>query len=166
MKSWGLVLGIGLWLSSGGAQAETFHQIADGAVQAVWDGLERCGLKRMNAYDPRLPRPQIPASEAVVNSRGQVLAYTLDGSPFFNTTYEFKNPNGGMIHSVSYGYYAIGFLTPYGGSVAAANSANVGGTLTVNTLCRGRTIPPAYFQACIRSEWIDVIVKQLCRFPN
>ena len=43
-------------------QASPFPPLAQSSLQAVWKGLEDCGLKKVDAYHPSLPRPQTPAA--------------------------------------------------------------------------------------------------------
>ena len=146
-------------------QASPFPPLAQSSLQAVWKGLEDCGLKKVDAYHPSLPRPQTPADLAIVNSNGQVLAYYLEVYGI-GATALFKNLNGGMVHRVSYGREAIQYLTPYAGTIAHGNRFMTVGGPGYNLYCRSQPVNANGFQACIQQRFINVIVGQLCRFAQ
>jgi hypothetical protein len=58
------------------------------------------------------------------------------------------------------------FSTPYGGTVANVIWVNSGAGPYQQFSCRGQLIPGQSFYACVKINWIDVIVRQLCRFPG
>lgn len=144
-----------------------YQEIAFKSIGFVWDGLKACGLLRLNAYDPRLPRPHIPATEAVVTTRGNILAYSLDRTVgWIPQVYELKNPNGGENHFVAYTANSVGFQTPYGGIVASVNTVATTGAVYPQFMCRGRVTTYEVFEQCLKELWINTITAQLCRFAD
>lgn len=142
-----------------------FPPIGNKAIQLAWKKIEACGLKRMSAFDPRLPAPLVPAQEAVVSARGQLLAYYMESyAGGFGA--EFKNPTGGYGHSVWYTNGNIAFRTPYAGTVAHGNTfATVGGP-GVNLYCQSTPVNSNQFLNCIEALWVNVVAAQLCQFAN
>jgi hypothetical protein len=149
------------------ASALTLPQAGSGSVKAVWKGLEDCGLKVVDAYDPHLPRPQVPADLAIVVGNSRVLAYYLE-TYGFGITQLFKNPNGGMVHSVSYNRDEIRWVTPLAGTIAHANRFMTVGGPGFNLYCHSTPLygdgAEAAFKACVQHAFVDVIVRQLCSF--
>ncbi len=143
----------------------TFHDVAHQVLNDTWNELYRCGLQRIDAYDPRLPRPQVPAIDAVVNSKWIVLAYTNEEFGSGATYYAFKNPNGGLPHSVTYGRDRIEFTTPYAGVIASASRAMTVGGPIYTYRCANQYMDPNNWAACVRNYYTMVIANQLCRYP-
>ncbi len=140
-------------------------QIARDAAQAVADGLNDCGLLRWNAYDPRLPRPLIPAQEAVVSPSTGLLAYYNDWFGYGGEVLEWKSPNGGQNHNVSFNNEQIAFVTPYQGTVAHGNGYVTPFGVGFNFYCFSQPLANVnQFYQCIQANFVNVIVQQLCRF--
>ena len=137
--------------------ANNFPQAGRESVQNVKQALQKCGLVEMDAYDPRLPRPQVPADTAILNQAGALLAYYIGTAGF----QAFKTPNG--VHSVSYGRQGIQWVTPYFGTVAHGNRFMTVAGPGYNLYCNSVPVNYAGFQACVQQGWVDVIVNQLCR---
>lgn len=163
---WGIVLLPSVLSAHFLAPNQSYSKWANQAIEEVWTGLNACGLSRLDANDPRLPAPRVPATDAIVNGSGRLLAYTLDTTGyFFPPAYTFKNPNGGFVHTTTFSAYGLSFNTPYGGTVAMSNIVNSGNGPYYQFFCRGQLIPAQNFYACVKANWIDVITQQLCRFP-
>lgn len=140
-------------------------ELAYRVVGETWNELFRCGLRKMDAYDPRLPRPIVPARYAVVNSKWQVLAYTNEEYGVGFASYAFKNPNGSYRHAVSFGEEWLDFVTPYQGTVASANRVLTVGGPSITYRCFSQVIDPVGWQQCVRARFTMLIADQLCRFP-
>lgn len=140
-----------------------FPRIGNQAIERVWSRLQACGLIRMSAFDPRLPPPSVPAQEAVVSPRGQLLAYYMEnyGAGF---SAGFKNPNGGYNHSVSYTNGNIRFVTPYEGVVVHGNTFAMVGGVGTNLYCASTPVPYQVFLDCIEARWVNRITGQLCPY--
>lgn len=152
-------------LAPGVAQASPFSRDARRDVDEVWRGLQSCGLRLLDAHDPSLPRPQTPADIAIVTSQGRLLAYYLETFGL-GTTLKFKNPNGGMVHRVSFSRSDLKYLTPYAGTVAHGNRFMTVGGPRYHYYCRSRRVSAAQFKACTTRRFVDVVVRQLCRFAT
>lgn len=139
----------------------TFQEAGAQSFLAIQAGLQKCGLVEMNAYDPRLPRPQVPADTAIVNKRGRVLAYYIQFNNY-GTTQILKNPNGGMVHSVTYSREHIQWVTPLAGTIAHGNRFMTVGGPGYNLYCRSVPVLFPAFQACVQQGFVDVVVAQLC----
>lgn len=145
---------------------QSFPNLGYQTVQEIWTQLRYYGLLEMNAWDVTLPRPQVPALRAVVSVRNGLLAYYDEETGFGGSTLVFKNPNGGLRHSVSFNRETIQFTTPYQGNVAHAN-----GFMTVNGpgyhfYCQSRPVTEAAFYRCIEQRFVRLIVDQLRRYTH
>jgi hypothetical protein len=153
------------------AQAESysgyapFPKVGNRAVSLVWERLEQCGLTRVSAFHPSLPPPSVPAQEAILSPRGELLAYYMEeyGGGF---SASFKNPNGSYKHSVSYNNGHIRFVTPYVGVVAQGNTFATVGAVGMNLYCRSVPVDSPLFLDCIEAGWVNQIVGLLCPYGN
>ena len=143
-----------------------FEELASFTHASVWRDLNRCGLLRLKAHDPRLPWPMVPADEAVVTRYGRLLAYTYRDFLSLGDRIEFKNPNGSFPHTIRLSKDFIFFVTPYSGIVARAErySTATGPKLRLN--CRNWEVPPEEFNRCIDREFVGLISDQLCRWSE
>lgn len=145
-----------------------YWKTAAQSVDKVWQRLAACGLNRLDARDPRLPFPNLPADSAVLNKRGQILAYYWE--MFGNRggiSFGFKNPNGSWPHTVSFLQDSISFNTPNFGTVAQSSRYWVGRATQYHFRCRQMDIPTLdLFEKCIEREWVNNIANQLCRYRN
>jgi hypothetical protein len=149
---------------AGHKEFHSFGQFAMHTMEQTWSEINDCGLLRWDAHDPRLPHPQVPADEAVVSSRALVLAYYYERLGHGNSL-EFKNPNGGMKHSVRYTSDDISFVTPYAGTVARANRFYTVEGPHYNFYCGTLKLESAeLFSKCVNERFVRVITDQLCRF--
>ncbi|GEM_PF-5497880 len=166
-----LVLGIFCVLALTGVSAHAesysgyapFPSVGNRAIQLVWKKLDKCGLTRTSAFDPALPAPIVPAQEAILSPRGELLAYYMEdyGAGFWAT---FKSPNGGQNHTVGFTNGNIRFSTPYMGTVAHGNAVATVGAVGTNLYCRSVPAAPNQFLSCIEAFWVNTIVDQLCQF--
>lgn len=124
--------------------------------------LEDCGLTILDHEDPRLPRPQVPADHAIVGRGGQLLAYT-NYETFGGNLIEFKNPNGGLTHTIQFSSEAISYVTPYAGTIAITNRSRTVAGWSFRFLCRSQYVDFATYGACVQANFIDVVTAQLCR---
>ena len=164
-----ILLGVALLpsLLSANFVTREYSSWANQALTEVWSNLNACGLTRLDAYDPRLPQPLVPATDAIVNRAGQLLAYTLDTTGyFFPPSFAFKNPNGGYAHTVTFSGYNLSFNTPYGGTVDMSNVVKSVNGPYFQFFCHGELIPGEMFYACVKANWINVVTHQLCRFQQ
>ncbi len=146
------------------ANTISFTQMANESVEVVWAELKNYGIERWDAYHPLLPRPQVPAKFAVVNSQRRVLAYFDEEFNVGGSSYVFKATNGGMRHTVSFNWNEIQFVTPYMGNVAHANQFMTANGPGYNYLCRSQYVNFLGFKSCVTYNWINVIVRQLIRY--
>lgn len=166
MKSFGVFLFL---LGSQAAMAESFSgfnpfpPVAQQAVAEVWSGLARCGLTRVSAFDPRLPGPSVPAQDAIVSPRGELLAYYAENFDF-GAYAEFKAPNGGMKHWVGMNNRTLRFSTPYLGNVAHANTFAMVGGPQIHFYCQSRPVYGNFFADCVRGLWVQTILGELCPY--
>jgi hypothetical protein len=130
-------------------------------AQTVGD-LQGCGLTLLDHEDPRLPRPQVPADDAVVGRFGQLLAYTNFESGLGNLL-EFKAPNGGQSHSITFTSEDIRYTTPYAGTVAIQTRFRTVDGWHHRFLCQSQYVSFAVYQDCVKRLWTDVVTGQLCR---
>ena len=147
----------------------SFPQGARNIVNQVFKQLNACGLQVLNAYDPRLPRPQIIALGAIVATNPsypnglQLLAYYTEDS---TGEYAFKAPNGGMKHLVTFTDTGVAVQTPYQGRVAWGNRYFDPTGMKFNFWVRGVAGPVPYevFHQAVQTQFIDVLSNQLCRY--
>ena len=76
---------------------------------------------------------------------------------------EFKNPNGGLVHSITFSSEHVDYATPFAGSVAQTGRARALDGYHFNYICRSRNVSYAAYTACIQANFIGVITQQLCR---
>ncbi len=163
-----ILLALTVLVVSTSARAGGFSswEFAQHVQDRVWSELQDCGLTRMSATDPRLPRPRVPADDAVVNKHGRLLAYSY----FYNygqVRFEFKNPNGGMSHEMSLYGQDIGFLTPKMGTVAWSNHTETPQGTQISYWCRSQKVFDfESFNTCVEKYYVKVISNQLCQFAD
>lgn len=145
---------------------QTLSEVGYKAINETWNELKFAGLLEMDPWDPRLPRPQVPALKAVVSQRVGLLAYFNEEYYGGGTTLVFKSPNGGQRHSVSFNQHWIGFLTPYQGTIAHANRFMTVNGPGYNFYCQSQPVTEFAFYQCIDSLFIKVIVNQLKPYSN
>lgn len=145
---------------------ETLSDVGYKAMNQTWTELKSFGLLEMDPWDPRLPRPQVPALKAVVSKRVGLLAYFNEEYGGGGTTLVFKNPNGGQRHSVSFNQGWVGFVTPYQGTIAHANRFMTVDGPGYNFYCQSQPVTELAFYQCIDSLFIKVIVNQLKQYAN
>lgn len=141
-----------------------FPQLGYQSIQEIWRELRYFGLLEMDPWDPRLPRPQVPALRAVVSMRNGLLAYYDEESGLGASSLLFKNPNGGFRHTVSFDRESIYFVTPYQGTVAHANQV-----MTINGpaylfYCQSRPTTETGFYQCVQQQFVRLVVDQLRRY--
>lgn len=124
--------------------------------------LEDCGLTVVDHEDPRVPRPQVPADNAIVGRNGNLLAYTNYETGAGNLI-EFKAPNGGSTHTILFSSESISYSTPYAGTVAFTSRFRTVDGWHFRFICRSQTVDFATYSACVQAYFIDVITSQLCR---
>ncbi len=147
----------------GEASADSlFFDVAEETVQTTEDALLACGLSIVDAYSPGLPWPQVPADQAIVNSYKQVLAYTYRDWGW----YVYKNPNGGMVHSISASRDHLQLVTPLAGTIAHGNRFMTVGGPDYNLYCKSTPTDYASFLACIKTYFVDVVTGQLCQWAT
>lgn len=145
-----------------------YRQMTDEVNASIWANLAACSLAQVDALDPHLPRPRVPADTAVVNSEGTVLAYFKHSSGLFGCyADEFKNPDGSMKHHANVCFESVSFSTPKQGVVATVQTILTTAGRDYQYNCRQYpNIPRDQFQRCVKDLYIDVISQQLCRFGN
>jgi hypothetical protein len=143
------------------AFGSSFSKMAHDSVNAILTGAQECSLLVLDAYDPRLPYPQVPADTAITTKHGRVLAYFLELHGF-GSTMLFKNPNGGMVHSVTYGREGIRYVTPYAGVIAHGNRYMTVGGPGYNLYCHSQPVNGAGFEVCVKRAFVDYVLQQLC----
>ena len=146
------------------ANTDSFSRFAYQMIDETWRGLGNYGLLRLSAWDAHLPRPQVPALEAVVSRRVGLLAYYDEETYGFVSMLVFKNPDGGMRHAVTFNRDRIEFQTPYAGVVAHANRFMTVGGPAVNFYCQSQPVTEFSFYQCVQGLYINVIVNQLKQF--
>lgn len=159
----GVCVFAGVVSSEGRAEVPTFSRMAFNVVDTVWKDLGACGLIRVSPYDPRLPRPQVPADYAITNRNFQLLAYYREES-FGWPRLVFKAPNGGQVHAVTFTEESISFSTPYAGTVAQANRYYTVEGPANNYLCHSQYVDLGTFERCVYQNYVRVIANQLCRY--
>ncbi len=148
---------------------QALPDLANRAAGAVESSLRACGLSLIDPQTPGLPNnTRWNARYAVVNSRGQALAYLVQDYDV-SAVWTWMNPNGGFRHSIQFDNQNIRFVTPYAGNVASANRFVTPGGVGFNMYCRssGGMVPTwQLFENCINRDFVQVIVGQLCRFAH
>lgn len=132
--------------------------------------LKECGLQLVNPHQRGFAYPtRWNARYAVVNHRGQLLAYSVRNIGAGGVQWAWMNPNGGYRHSIEVNNRAVRFVTPLAGNVASANRFVTPAGVGYNMYCRaaGGMLPawPA-FESCVVNGFVDVVVGQLCRFAQ
>lgn len=133
-------------------------------IRETWDQLIYYGLMKLDAWDPSLPKPQVPAIKAVVSKRLGLVAYYDEETGFVETTLVFKNPDGSQRHSVSFNKDNIKFVTPNQGTVANANMYSTPNGPAYNFYCQSRPVTEQSFYECVDRLFVRVIVEKLRKY--
>jgi hypothetical protein len=147
------------------ATTPQFMRLGQQALDRTLADVQACGLKIVSPYDLLLPRPQVPADEAIVTRANQLLAYTtwevLNNANWFT----IKNPNGSYPHRIAFGEKAVEFTTPQTGRVAFADRYYTVSGPVVRFFCRGFQVRDEQeFNYCVEQNFVKVLSQQLCRF--
>lgn len=143
---------------------ELFLDYALGLKQEIFQRIKGCGLKVVHVQDEFLP---VPADRLIFSPAGQPLARFKQWGAVGGTRFEWKNPNGGMVHSINQSYSRMTFVTPLMGTVAIVNQFTTVDGRRYNYLCRSQYVPGfKVWDACVRANFVDIVVGKLCRFGH
>lgn len=153
-------------VSPAAAGDERYVQQATMLRDQIFSGLKTCGLSLVPIQSHPLPRPQTPADIAILNRQGNLIAYydfTVAGA----VTYDFKNPNGGMVHRLYADDFGFRAQTPYQGVMARAfYNYSIPSGYIYHYYCGHANNTPLredQFLGCLKGEFVDLVVGQLCR---
>jgi len=145
-----------------GQSNEQYLKFALETKDQIFKNIKECGLVVQDVEDQYL---QWPASKLIYAKSGLLLAryvfYTGPGNHF-----EWKNPNGGMVHSINQWSRKMSFTTPYMGTVAIVNRYTTIDGHHHNYLCRSRYVNWETWQSCVNRFFIEVVTSKLCRFGD
>jgi hypothetical protein len=143
----------------------SFPQGARNAAEQVWKQLRTCGVETLDPFDPRLPRPQVPATAALAR-RGENGLYQLLGYYYEDgiCSYVFKAPNGGWVHRIRFGQDAIQFVTPLQGNIAWASDYYTPAGRFYNFWVKGQAIRVGYdyWHQFVQTYFVDYLTSQFC----
>lgn len=153
------------------ARAEQFlPNFAQNVATVIDNNLKSCGLQLVNPHQPGFAFPtRWNARYAVVNNRGQLLAYSMRNIGGGGVEWVWMNPNGSYGHSIRANNRQIKFVTPLAGNVASANRFMTVGAIGYNMYCRaagGMLHAWPAFERCVAESFVAVVTGQLCRFAQ
>lgn len=143
----------------------SFPQGARNAANQVFKQIGACGVETLNPFDPRLPRPMVPATAALARKDGngfyQLLGYYYEDGTY---SYVFKAPNGGWVHRISFGTDMIKFVTPLEGNIAWASDYYTPAGRFYNFWAKGQVapVPYDYWHQFVQTYFVDNLTSQFC----
>jgi hypothetical protein len=164
VRTWTLI-GILVLLIAPAAHARDLFEGALNIRTAVYDELDQCGIQRVDAWDPALPKPQTPAHEALLTPGGFVLGYVYRASGFGGQSFTFKRTNG----------HTLGWIGVFGDSEVEVGLSWTGKVAQVSTYytpagehflhyCKSQQVGPAQFDACVQGLFIEPLADTLCSY--
>ena len=127
----------------------------------IFKRLRKCHLYIHHVQDEFL---NVPADRIISAPSGLALARFKQWGEAGANRFEWKNPNGGFVHSINQGYERMSFVVPELGTVAIVNQYTVPSGRQYNYLCRSRYVDFGTWKACVKSFFTDVVFGKLCRF--
>jgi hypothetical protein len=151
-----------LGFGRGVARATDFEPLAYRADAAISQGVAVCGLETVDAYDARLPRPQVYADRSYVNWERGYVAGSVYRDPGDQLQYRF--PNGHVLGTTQVYQDGIEFGTDVAGTVAFGSSYLTPSGRGYNLYCRSRPVDENGFLDCIQRNYVDTTVARLCAY--
>lgn len=128
----------------------------------LYQRIEACGYQRVDAHNPWLPRPQVPAHEAFVNSAGQVVAYTYRSSGYAQR-FEITALNGQTLAWITVeGDDVLAVSLPLGGKQAQMSSYFTPAGQGFLFYCRSTPVNEPMFWACVEQRFIQPAASVFC----
>ena len=129
----------------------------------------QCTLERKFAFDPALPKPQMPADRAyVVKGTNRVVLY--DREDWYNHDYDtfgWYRTNGGLIGGVQKDDEWVGFQLPYAPGIQASIARiYVNNKPTLQHRCQNQVIHPKHFSECVDRFFETPLVNEICRMAG
>lgn len=157
-----IILFLALNISTLSFGNELFLEYALGLKKEIFTAVEKCGLNVVNVQNDYL---NVPADRLIFSPEGMPLARFKQWGGVGGNVFEWKNPNGGMVHSIRQGYTSIDFVTPLQGTVAQVNQFTTIGGRGYNYLCRSTYLPNFNtWDVCVHQLFVNVVTAKLCRF--
>lgn len=169
MLSAALMLAALIASASSFASADKLAQVEQVTIARVREKVKAfCGLDEVNARDPRLPLPRVPADKAFADLQRAVVAAYL----FRNVVRDPRNPkwqmiykktNGGYLGTTDLDNHIVSFLLTDGGIQARVKiTRRSGNELNIQYRCARQDVSEEEFYRCLGATFVEPLANRIC----